>query len=103
MVLSAALGAIGRADRAGVEGRAGSAAFALLRGGGGRPSTTEELTPREVDILRLVAQGCGDAQIAAQLFLSAHTVHRHVANIRTKLRVPSRAAAVAHASRNGWL
>ena len=48
-------------------------------------------------------QGLADAQIAERLFLSPHTVHRHIANIRTKLDVPSRAAAVAHATRSGLL
>ena len=52
-------------------------------------------------MLRLVAQGLGDAQIAPRLFLSPHTVHRHIANIRTKLDVPSRAAAVARATAVG--
>ena len=62
----------------------------------GRETTAAgELSPREVDILRLVAEGMSDARIAEQLFLSPHTVHRHVANIRTKLRARSRAAAVA--------
>jgi len=62
-----------------------------------------ELSPREVEILRLVAQGLGDAEIAERLVLSPHTVHRHVANIRTKLRLPSRTAAVAYAARAGLL
>lgn len=53
------------------------------------------LTPREREILALVAEGLTDAQIAAALFLSAHTVHRHVANARRKLGVQSRAAAAA--------
>jgi DNA-binding NarL/FixJ family response regulator len=54
-------------------------------------------------VLRLVAGGLADAEIAAELQLSQHTVHRHVANIRTKLGQPSRAAAVAHASRLGLI
>ncbi len=58
-------------------------------------------TVREVEVLRLVAEGLSDAQIAERLALSPHTVHRHVANVRTKLRLPSRAAAVAHAARHG--
>ena len=62
-----------------------------------------ELSPREVEILRLVAQGLGDAEIAERLVLSPHTVHRHVANVRTKLRLPSRTAAVAYAARAGLL
>jgi len=53
------------------------------------------LTARERQVLSLVAQGHTDAQIAQQLLLSPHTVHRHVANARTKLGVPSRAAAPA--------
>src|ERR671914_87972 len=102
MLLSSVLEALGRLERAEAEARAAREAFALLgaraerRGG-----VSEELSPREVDILRLVAQGLGDAQIAERLFLSPHTVHRHIANVRTKLRVPSRAAAVAHATRQG--
>ena len=54
-------------------------------------------------MLRLVAQGLGDAEIAERLVLSPHTVHRHVANVRTKLRLPSRTAAVAYAARAGLL
>ena len=62
-----------------------------------------ELSERELEILRLVALGLSDREIAEQLTLSPHTVHRHVANIRTKLRLPSRAAAAAHATRLGLL
>lgn len=62
-----------------------------------------QLSPRELDVLRLVAQGMSDAEIAAQLVVSQHTVHRHVANVRAKLRLPSRAAAVAYAAREGLL
>jgi DNA-binding CsgD family transcriptional regulator len=62
-----------------------------------------ELSARELEILRLVAAGLSDAEIAERLVLSPHTVHRHVANIRTKLGLPSRAAAVAHAARIGLL
>lgn len=58
------------------------------------------LTDREREVLRLVARGETDAEIAARLVLSAHTVHRHIANIRTKLGVPSRTAAAAWALRN---
>jgi DNA-binding NarL/FixJ family response regulator len=55
------------------------------------------LTPREVEVLRLVADGFSDREIAARLVLSEHTVHRHVANILAKLRVSSRASAAAQA------
>ena len=62
-----------------------------------------DLTPRELEVLRLVAQGLNTAEIAERLVVSPHTVHRHMANIRAKLRLPSRAAAVAHAARVGLL
>jgi ATP/maltotriose-dependent transcriptional regulator MalT len=70
-----------------------------------REATRERgpLTPRELSILRLVAQGQSDREIAADLKLSAHTVHRHIANILTKLALPTRAAAVAHAAHYGLL
>ncbi|GAA1060751.1 alpha/beta fold hydrolase [Agromyces bracchium] len=61
------------------------------------------LTEREREVLRLVARGETDAEIAAHLVLSVHTVHRHVANIRARLGVPSRAAAAAWALRNGLI
>lgn len=63
----------------------------------------ESLSPREREVISLVALGLSDSEIAAQLVVSPHTVHRHVANIRRKLHQPSRAAAVAEATRRGWL
>jgi pimeloyl-ACP methyl ester carboxylesterase/DNA-binding CsgD family transcriptional regulator len=68
-----------------------------------RAATENLLSARELEILHLVAAGLSDAEIAERLVLSPHTVHRHIANIRTKLRLPSRAAAVAHAARIGLL
>jgi predicted ATPase/DNA-binding CsgD family transcriptional regulator len=59
------------------------------------------LTPREVDVLRLVAQGLSNVDIARQLVLSEHTVHRHLANILGKLGLSSRAAAAAWGVRAG--
>lgn len=69
------------------------------------PTSTEgeELTDRETEVLALVADGLSDREIAERLFLSPHTVHRHVANIRTKLGLPTRAAAVAAAAKRGLL
>lgn len=61
----------------------------------------EELSARERDVLRLVAEGLSDADIAKRLVLSPHTVHRHVANILRKLNVHSRTAAAAQAARAG--
>ena len=57
------------------------------------------LTPREVEILRLVAEGLTDGEIAARLVLSKHTVHRHLQNAYARLGCSSRAAAVAKANR----
>jgi predicted ATPase/DNA-binding CsgD family transcriptional regulator len=59
------------------------------------------LTPRELDVLKLVAQGSSNADIAQRLFLSEHTVHRHLANILRKLNLSSRAAAAAWGVRSG--
>lgn len=53
------------------------------------------ISTREREILVLVARGRTDPQIAEELFLSIHTVHRHVANVRRKLGVTTRAAAAA--------
>jgi predicted ATPase/DNA-binding CsgD family transcriptional regulator len=59
------------------------------------------LTARELDVLKLVAQGSSNADIAQRLFLSEHTVHRHLANILRKLDLSSRAAAAAWGVRTG--
>jgi pimeloyl-ACP methyl ester carboxylesterase/DNA-binding CsgD family transcriptional regulator len=61
------------------------------------------LSRREREVLRLVANGLSDREIAEQLIVSPHTVHRHVANIRHKLGRGSRTAAVAEAARLGLL
>ena len=59
------------------------------------------LTPREAEVLRLVAAGRSNPEIAAALFLSEKTVARHLSNIFTKLDVPSRTAAAAYAFDRG--
>ena len=68
-----------------------------------RPALPSVLTLREREILRLVAQGLSNPQIAAHLDLSDHTVKRHVANILMKMALPTRAAAVAAGARLGLL
>jgi DNA-binding NarL/FixJ family response regulator len=55
------------------------------------------LTPRELQVLRLVAAGQTNKAIAAELILSQRTVDRHMSNIFIKLGVSSRAAATAYA------
>jgi len=69
----------------------------------GPAATDHPLTSRELEVLRLVAEGLGDKEIADRLHLSGHTVHRHISNIRTKLGLPSRSAAVAWAAQHGLL
>ena len=65
--------------------------------------STDLLTPREQEVLRLISHGMSNDEIAAALTLSRHTVHRHVANILTKLNEPTRASAVSHALTTGLI
>jgi DNA-binding NarL/FixJ family response regulator len=59
------------------------------------------LTAREVEVLRLVAAGKSNREMAAELFLSEKTIARHLSNIYGKLDLPSRAAATAYAYDHG--
>jgi DNA-binding CsgD family transcriptional regulator len=59
------------------------------------------LSSRETEILRLVATGMSNREIATTLVLSEHTVHRHIANILRKLAQSTRAAAATQALRAG--
>ncbi len=65
------------------------------------PKAAGGLSPREVQVLALVAAGNSNRAIAAELFLSEKTVERHVSNILTKLGVGSRTAAAAYAFEHG--
>jgi pimeloyl-ACP methyl ester carboxylesterase/DNA-binding CsgD family transcriptional regulator len=65
------------------------------------PPALAALSNRELEVLRLVAAGLGDREIATALVISPHTVHRHLANIRFKLGLTSRASAAALAARSG--
>jgi predicted ATPase/DNA-binding CsgD family transcriptional regulator len=67
------------------------------------PATTHGLSPREVEVLRLVAEGQSSRAIAETLFVSERTVETHIFHIFNKLNVNSRAAAAAHAVRLGLL
>jgi LuxR family transcriptional regulator, maltose regulon positive regulatory protein len=71
--------------------------------GTGGPVDAESLTPREHEVLALLAEGLTNRQIAKRLIVSEHTVHRHVTNILRKLALPSRTAAAAYALREGLL
>jgi DNA-binding CsgD family transcriptional regulator len=66
-------------------------------------SDADALTARELDVLRLVAAGRTDREVAAKLSISARTANRHVANILAKLAVPTRHDAVARARERGGL
>jgi PAS domain S-box-containing protein len=69
-----------------------------------RPSEdAERLTPRELEVLRLVAEGLGTAATAERLRVSRATVRNHVQNIFGKLGVHTRLEAVAHARRHRLL
>jgi DNA-binding NarL/FixJ family response regulator len=61
------------------------------------PTSPDGLTPRERDVLRLLAQGLTSAQIAEQLVIGQVTVNSHVRSIYSKLGVTSRAAATRYA------
>jgi LuxR family transcriptional regulator, maltose regulon positive regulatory protein len=110
VALASVLSELGRRDAARREATAARDAFtalgaeaearkaaALLGGRGGA------LSAREREVLALVARGRTNPEIAAELVLSEHTVHRHVANILAKLGCSSRAAAAAHAAELGLL
>ncbi len=61
------------------------------------PTYPAGLTPREIDVLRLIAQGLTDAQVAKQLVVSPRTVNAHLSSIYGKLGVKSRTAATRFA------
>jgi NarL family two-component system response regulator LiaR len=66
-----------------------------------RPLTPDPLTPREVEVLRLVAQGRDNREIAETLVISDTTVRTHVSNILNKLHLASRTQAALYALREG--
>ena len=62
------------------------------------PDNPEELTPRETEVLRLIAQGLANKEIARALNIGEKTVKTHVSNILAKLGVPSRTQAALYAA-----
>jgi DNA-binding NarL/FixJ family response regulator len=83
--------------------RTAGATSATPVAGTGRTEYPAGLTAREVDVLRLVAVGHSDAEVAEQLVLSVRTVNAHVRSIYRKAGVRSRAAAGRFAEENGLL
>jgi DNA-binding NarL/FixJ family response regulator len=67
----------------------------------GRSGAPSGLSPRELDVVRLIAAGQTNSAIAAALFLSEKTVARHVSNILGKLGVGTRTAVAAYAFEHG--
>jgi len=61
------------------------------------PTYPDELTPREVEVLRLLASGLSNAQMAEKLIISPRTVHAHVRSIYSKLGITSRSSATRYA------
>jgi DNA-binding CsgD family transcriptional regulator len=106
-LLGLACRALGDHDSAELELAAARSGFARLGAipdldrlgelGAGRTDRPGGLTPRELQVLRLIADGRSNKAIAAELVLSERTVDRHVSSILAKLGVPSRTAATAYA------
>ncbi|MFB4299521.1 response regulator [Actinomadura sp. NTSP31] len=80
-----------------------AAAHAGPSGGGRAARWHERLTEREADVLRLVAKGRSNAEIAAELFVSPQTVKTHVGNILAKLQARDRTQAVIFAYETGFI
>jgi NarL family two-component system response regulator LiaR len=94
---------LGRAIKAAADGQvqlAPEAAARLIREVHA-PESSETLTEREIDVLRLVAQGKANKQISQALFIGEKTVKTHVSSILAKLGVQSRTQAALHAVRTG--
>ena len=78
-------------------------AAAVVRSMSGRAEPRQQLTDRELTVLRLLAAGLSNNKIGEQLFISATTAKFHVSNIMRKLQVSRRAEAVYAASKRGLI
>jgi DNA-binding CsgD family transcriptional regulator len=82
-------------------GHASDAAIVSRRAQAATEAQDAELTPRELDVLALMAEGASNKTIARQLGISVHTAKFHVGSILEKLDATGRTDAVAHAARRG--
>ena len=67
-----------------------------------KETSTPELSPRQLQVLRLVAEGLSYKEVGARLYLSARTVKYHMGEIMDRLHLDNRAQVLAHAGRMGW-
>ncbi|MEV0345376.1 response regulator transcription factor [Nonomuraea sp. NPDC050680] len=95
------LPAPGRPDATIERRAAGSADTATSAGEEALAGARDGLTPREVDVLRLIADGLSNSEIATRLFISEATVKTHINNLFAKARLRDRAQAVTYAYRRG--
>lgn len=106
-VILAAIRDIMEKEGAPMSPRIARKALQLLTTGAAAATQTEAaestLSEREMDILRELVNGLDYRQIAEKLFISPHTVRKHIANIYDKLHVSSRAQAVRLATKNRWV
>jgi len=80
------------------------ATSSVIRSAAARANGSETpLTPRELEVLRLIAEGLGNKQIAARLAISEHTVKFHVGSVFAKIRASTRAEAVIIGARRGLI
>jgi DNA-binding NarL/FixJ family response regulator len=66
-------------------------------------NSEHDLSPRELEVLKLTVDGYDYRDVAQKLFLSTHTVRKHIANIYNKLHVTSKAQAIKIATKNRWI
>lgn len=101
LLIAQACRSLGDEDSAALGLAAARDALAALGAAVDGPADAHGLTARELEVLRMLAQGMTNKAIATELVLSDRTVDRHVSNIFAKLRVSSRAAATAYAYEHG--
>jgi DNA-binding NarL/FixJ family response regulator len=92
-----------RAISAGESAFDSRSAAAVVRSMSGRAEHRQQLTDREIEVLRLLAAGLSNNKIGEQLYISATTAKFHVSNIMRKLEVSRRAEAVYAASKRGLI